>query len=146
MSWLAMPTPITEPMRVCELEAGRPNHQVPRFQMMAATSRAKTMANPALLPTCKNQFDGQQRDDGEGYQAAGGEHAEEVPEAGPNHGDVGLQRVGVDDGGHGVGGVVESVDELEAERDQQRDAQQDRRAGPIGYARTKDRGAGCEPA
>ena len=29
----------------------------------------------------------------------------------------------VDDGGDGVGGVVESVDELEAERDQQGDAQ-----------------------
>ena len=69
----------------------------------------------------QNQFDRQQRDDGEGYQAAGGQHAEEIPEAGPDHGDVRLERVGVDDRGHGVGGVVESVDELEAESDQQRD-------------------------
>src|SRR6202167_2962605 len=53
MSWLAIPSPITEPMRVWELEAGRPNHQVPRFQIIAATSKAKTMANPALLPTCR---------------------------------------------------------------------------------------------
>src|ERR1700693_6201860 len=53
MNWLARPTPITEPIRVCELEAGRPNHQVPRFQIMAATSRAKTMAKPDLLPTCR---------------------------------------------------------------------------------------------
>ena len=36
-----------EPTMVCELEAGRPNHQVPRFQIMAAMSRAKTMAKPA---------------------------------------------------------------------------------------------------
>ena len=36
-----------EPIMVCELEAGRPNHQVPRFQRMAAMSRAKTMAKPA---------------------------------------------------------------------------------------------------
>ena len=48
-----MPTPMTEPIRVWELDAGSPKYQVPRFQMIAATSKAKTMANPALLPTCK---------------------------------------------------------------------------------------------
>src|SRR5579871_397061 len=53
ISWLAMPTPMTEPISVCELEEGKPNHQVPRFQIMAAVSSAKTMANPAPLPTCK---------------------------------------------------------------------------------------------
>ncbi len=31
---------------VCELDAGSPNHQVPRFQTIAAISSAKTMANP----------------------------------------------------------------------------------------------------
>ncbi|MND69154.1 hypothetical protein D3C80_606180 [compost metagenome] len=40
-----------EPIRVCEEEAGRPSHQVPRFQMIADSSRAKTMANPAEEPT-----------------------------------------------------------------------------------------------
>src|SRR5579862_7704821 len=53
MSWLAMPTPITEPISVCELEEGRPKYHVPRFQMIAATNNANTMANPAVLPTCK---------------------------------------------------------------------------------------------
>src|ERR1700761_9053055 len=53
ISWLAIPTPMIEPMSVCELEAGRPNHQVPRFQRMAAVNKAKTMAKPALEPTCK---------------------------------------------------------------------------------------------
>ena len=48
INWLAMPTPMMEPMRVWELEAGSPNHQVPRFQMIAATRRAKTMAKPAF--------------------------------------------------------------------------------------------------
>ena len=42
-----------EPIRVCEDEAGRPSHQVPRFQMIAASSRAKTMAKPAEEPTCR---------------------------------------------------------------------------------------------
>ena len=53
INWLAMPTPMIEPISVCELEAGSPNHQVPRFQMIAATSRAKTIAKPARPPTCK---------------------------------------------------------------------------------------------
>src|ERR1700734_3678409 len=53
INWFAIPTPMIEPIRVCELEDGRPKYQVPRFQMIAATNRAKTMANPALLPTCK---------------------------------------------------------------------------------------------
>src|ERR1700731_346072 len=52
-SALAMPTPMTEPIRVCELEAGRPKDQVPRFQMIAAINSANTMAKPALDPTCR---------------------------------------------------------------------------------------------
>ena len=35
-----------EPIRVCELEAGMPKYQVPRFQAMAAASREKTIARP----------------------------------------------------------------------------------------------------
>src|SRR5579871_3488267 len=46
MSWLAIPTPIMEPIMVWELEAGRPRYQVARFQRMAATRRAKTIAKP----------------------------------------------------------------------------------------------------
>jgi hypothetical protein len=40
-----------EPIRVCELEAGSPKYQVPRFQMMAEISSANTIANPAPEPT-----------------------------------------------------------------------------------------------
>src|SRR5271156_1235565 len=32
ISWLATPTPMIEPIRVCEREAGKPFHQVLRFQ------------------------------------------------------------------------------------------------------------------
>lgn len=46
-----MPTPMIEPISVCELEAGRPKYQVPTFQMIAAISSANTMAKPALEPT-----------------------------------------------------------------------------------------------
>ena len=40
-----------DPINVCELEAGKPRYQVPRFQMIAAISNANTMAKPAALPT-----------------------------------------------------------------------------------------------
>ncbi len=46
ISALARPTPRIEPIRVCELEAGMPKYQVPRFQAMAAASREKTIARP----------------------------------------------------------------------------------------------------
>ena len=49
----ATPTPMIEPIRVWELEAGRPKYQVPRFQMIAAISKANTIAKPAELPTCR---------------------------------------------------------------------------------------------
>ena len=41
---LATPTPTIEPISVCELEAGSPSDQVPRFQMIAAISSANTIA------------------------------------------------------------------------------------------------------
>src|SRR5271155_5491424 len=47
----ASPTPIIAPIRACELEAGRPKYHVPRFQMIADRSNAKTIANPAPDPT-----------------------------------------------------------------------------------------------
>src|ERR1700742_2618923 len=49
----ASPTPMIEPMRVCELDAGRPKYQVPTFQMIAEINSANTMAKPALEPTCR---------------------------------------------------------------------------------------------
>ena len=125
MSWLATPTPMTEPIMVWELEAGRPLSQVARFQMMAAMSRAKTMAKPEPLETFEDELDGKEDDDGEGDDAGAEQDADEVEDAGVDDGDVGLEGVGVDDGGDGVGGVVEAVDELEGEGDEEGDAEQD---------------------
>ena len=53
-SFLAAPTPMIEPINVCELDAGRPRYQVPRFHMIAAISRA---GSPFSMPrpyTVKN--------------------------------------------------------------------------------------------
>ena len=51
MSEFIRPTPMIEPIKVCELEAGNPRYQVPRFQTMAEINREKTMAKPAAEPT-----------------------------------------------------------------------------------------------
>ena len=75
----------------------------------------------------KNELDRQQRDDAEGHRAGRSEHAEEVPAPRPHDRDLRRQGVGVDDRGDRVGGVVEAVDEFEAERDQQRHAEQNER-------------------
>jgi len=42
-----------DPIKVCELDAGSPIYQVPRFLMIAAISSANTIAKPAELPTCR---------------------------------------------------------------------------------------------
>ena len=42
----AMPAPANPPMSVCEDDEGMPNHQVRRFQKMAATRPEKTITRP----------------------------------------------------------------------------------------------------
>ncbi len=42
-----------EPIKVCELDEGRPKYHVPKFHRIAAISSANTMANPAPLLTCR---------------------------------------------------------------------------------------------
>ena len=89
----------------------------------------------------QNQLDRQQRNDAERDSAARSEHPEEVPAARPDDRDLRRQGVGVDDGRDGVGGVVETVDEFEAERDQHRDAEQqerqDRRRSAAGLRKVR---------
>ena len=109
---------------VWELEAGRPNHQVLRFHRMAAISSAKTMANPAPELTWRMSSTGSSVMTAKATVPVEARTPGQVADSRPDHGDIGLQRVGVDDRGHGVGRVVEAVDELEAERDQQGQGQQ----------------------
>jgi hypothetical protein len=42
-----------EPIMVCELETGRPRHQVAKFQSTEATSKAKTIEKPEPLDTLR---------------------------------------------------------------------------------------------
>jgi hypothetical protein len=90
---------------------GRPNHQVMRFQMIAAHQARE---------------DGGHRDDVGVHEALadgagdGGAHerADEVEDRGQGDGLAGRQHLGRDDRGDGVGGVVKAVDILEHERKQ----------------------------
>src|SRR5689334_11649130 len=54
----AKPTPMMDPIKLCELEAGSPRYQVPAFQMMAEINKAKTIAKPALDPTLRTSSTG----------------------------------------------------------------------------------------
>ena len=47
---LVKPMPIIAPISVWELEAGNPKYQVPRFQMIAASSMENTIASPCEDP------------------------------------------------------------------------------------------------
>jgi hypothetical protein len=52
------PTPRIDPIKVCELDAGRPRYHVPKFQSVAEMSKANTMANPAPEPTFRTSSTG----------------------------------------------------------------------------------------
>ena len=52
------PTPTIAPISVCELEAGIPKYQVPRFQMIAASRSANTIAKPVPEPTFRTSSTG----------------------------------------------------------------------------------------
>jgi hypothetical protein len=53
ISWFISPTPMIDPISVCELDDGNPKYQVARFHTIAAISSANTIAKPAPLPTCR---------------------------------------------------------------------------------------------
>ncbi len=72
----------------------------------------------------EDQLDRQKGDDAVRDGAARQHDADEVPAARPDHRGDRRQRMGVDHRRHRIGGVVEAVHEFEAERDQQREAQE----------------------
>ncbi len=113
-----------EPTMVCELEAGKPNHQVLRFQIMAASNRAKTMAKPAPELTWRMSSTGSSVMTEKATAPEEVSTPGQIAEARPDHGDVGLKRMGIDDGRDRIGGVMETIHKLEAERDKQGYAQQ----------------------
>jgi hypothetical protein len=55
---LATPTPMIEPIRVWDEEAGRPSHQVPRFQIMAAISKGEHHGKAGAAADLQDELDG----------------------------------------------------------------------------------------
>ena len=103
--------PTRPPMRACEEDDGRPNHQVMRFQVIAPSRPAITMTSPWLsLRWVDHVLDGV----GDLLAEQG---ADEVHDRGQGQRDPGRQRPGGDRRRDGVGGVVEAVGVVEGERD-----------------------------
>ena len=123
-SELVMPTPMIEPINVCELEAGRPKNQVPRFQMMAAINSANTMANPALLPTCRINSTGSRETMLNATAPLDRRTPSRlnIPTTPQRYAPASAR---IDHRGDRIRRIVKAVDELEAERDQQGHEQQD---------------------
>jgi hypothetical protein len=78
-------------------------------------SSAKTIAKPALLPTWSISSTGSNEMMPK---------ADKIPHARPHHRNLRLKRVRIDDGCYGVRRVVKSIDELEAQGDQQCDPEE----------------------
>ena len=113
------------PIRVCELETGSPSHQVEQVPGHPRSQQRQHHDDRRLRGRVDQQVHRQQVDDAEGDRRAAQQHAQEVAEAGEEHGRHRPQRPGVDHRRHGVGRVVEAVDHLEAEGDEQGHRQDD---------------------
>ena len=118
MSALATPTPTIEPIRVCELEAGMPSKPRSEIPDDCGDQQSEHHRIAGARADLQNELDRQERDDAEGDGAARGKHAEQVPASRPDDRDLRREGMGIDDGRDGVGGVMETIDEFEAERDQ----------------------------
>ncbi len=108
---LAMPAPTSPPISACELEDGIPKPQVIRFQTMAPINAAEDHL----------RVDDAGLDDpgADGVGDVKPEHQEgdEIEERRPQHRILRPQHPGRDDGRNRVGGVVQSVEEVEQQRD-----------------------------
>ena len=108
---LAIPPPTSPPISACELEDGIPNPQVIRFQTIAPTNAAKI--------TCAVDDAGLDDAGADGLGDMKPEHQEgdEIEERRPQHGVLRPQHSGRDDRRDRIGGVVQSVEEVEQQRD-----------------------------
>ena len=117
----AMPAPTIEKTSAwLELE-GMPYHQVIRFQVIAESSDAADQLLRGQLGRNDALADGR-RDGG------AGQRADDIEDRRHQHGLARAQHPGGHRGRDGVGGVVEAVDEVEAETERDDDDQDDQLA------------------
>ncbi len=108
---LAMPPPTNPPISACELEDGMPSAQVTRFQTIAPIRAAKITGVSITLG-----FD-DAGPDGAGDVEPEHHEGDEVEEGGPEHRVMRPQHPRGYDGRDRIGGVVQSVEEVEQQRD-----------------------------
>ena len=94
-----------------------PASQVTMFQTMAPISAPKITWSSMMLG------DDDARADGVGDVQAEHQEGDEVEERRPDHGVARRQHPGRDDGGDGIGGVVQAVQEVEDQGDGDQDDQ-----------------------
>ncbi len=109
------------------VRGGRWQAEPPRAEVPedGGDQQGKHHREAGVATDLQDELDGQERDDSEGDGADREQHAEEIERSGPDDREIRRQAVRIDDGRHGIGGVVEAVDELEPERDQQSYTQQE---------------------
>ena len=95
--------------------------------MIAAINMAKTMAKPASEPTCRISSTGSSETMPKATAPVEVRTPRKLKKPDQTTAMLRRQRVGIDDGRDGVGGIVEAVDELEAEGDHQGDAEEEER-------------------
>jgi hypothetical protein len=120
----------------------RPSRQIPQDRRQ---QQREDHREPARAADVQDKVDGQQRDDRIGHRAGRQHHPEKIAEPRPNHRERRRHRVRVDDGGDCVGGVVEAVDELEPQRDQQREREERERPARQRLADLRGVGRDAEP-
>ena len=117
---LASPTPIIAPISVWELEAGIPLYQVPTFQVIAAIRMAKIMAVPALDPTLTKRSTGSKCTTANATPTPPRYTPIKLQMPESRYGPSWAERVGIDYGGYGVGGIVKAIYRLKRDRDHDR--------------------------
>jgi hypothetical protein len=110
--------PTRPPMSACEELVGRPRYQVVMFQPIAPTRQERMM-----LTFSDRRCDA-------GVHREGGD---EVEERGPGYSLVGLEDAGRNDGGNGVGRVVEPVAVVEDQRQDHHEDDQQKQRGHQEY-------------
>src|ERR1700730_12735620 len=120
--WFISPTPITEPISVWELDEGIPSAEVPDDR---GDQQREHHREALRCADAQNQLHRQQLQDAERNRAARHQHAEKIPCARPDDREIRRERMRIDDGGDGIGRIVETIYEFEPKRDHQCNAEQD---------------------
>ena len=118
------------------VRTGRRQAKIPRAEVPdnGRKKQGKHHRKPARGADIDHEIDRQQGHDPKGHRSRGSQHSDEVPHAGPDHGDHGPERVRVDNGRNRVCGIVKTVDEFETEGEAE--GRDEKEPGESGWSRS----------